>query len=62
MVKNGTLLSVDVVPFELSTDYPWIIHGLSIDDYPWIIHRLLVHELSIDYPWIIHRLSMDYYP
>jgi hypothetical protein len=32
-------------------DYPWIIHGLSMDN-PWII-PWIVHGLSMGHPWII---------
>ena len=45
-------------------EYPWMIHGLSMEN-PWVIHGLsmehpwIIHGQSIDSPWIIHGESMD---
>ena len=45
---------------EWSNDYPWLIHGLSMN-HPWISHGLFTDHAQIifAYAWIIHGLSMD---
>ena len=43
----------------LSVDFPWIVHGMSMDkNVQRKIHGLSL-ELSMDWPWTVHRLSMN---
>ena len=54
-LAKGPDLGVATMNFPwLSTDDPWITHGLSMD-YPYI-----THGFSMSYPQIIHGLPMDY--
>jgi len=51
---HGQILAdTKLLAMMLSMDYPWTIHGLSMDD------PSIINGQSMDYQWTIHWLSMD---